>query len=384
MSAKPSILFLASWYPVPSNPTHGIFIKNHAKALSAFAKVTVVYAVSDKNVKDFTLSKNKDGNLSEYILLYPKSKINLILIKQFDQFLNYRKAYKALLDQLIKDQINITDIQVNVAFPVAMALSIFKNHYHVPHTVAEHWSGYLPEDGNYKGFIQKYFTRLCFRNASKIWHVSNRQKQCMNEHGLTGNYELLYNAVDTDIFKNTGKNKLQKTTLLHVSSLVEKEKNISQTFEALKNIEKSGQLFELIIIGGNEETINEAKKLQEKLQLHNITYLGQQPKEVISEYMNKCHALLLFSNFEGMPVVVLEALACELPVICSNVGHIPDIIDPDMGIVVNKNNVTELTQGLENFLSGKHKFDTNKMRAFILKNASYNSVGLQMFEHYKH
>lgn len=70
-----NVLFLTSWYPVPEYPTHGIFIRNHAKALAHYSNVIVLYVYSSEEIKEVTFEHGQTGNLNEYIIAFPKSKI---------------------------------------------------------------------------------------------------------------------------------------------------------------------------------------------------------------------------------------------------------------------------------------------------------------------
>ncbi len=203
----------------------------------------------------------------------------------------------------------------------------------------------------------------------------------MIAHGLTGNYELIYNAVNISIFKITKAEKNKKTTFLHVSSLVEREKNLTGTFSALKKLQNKGLDFDLIIVGGNDDSITQTKQLQKQIGLTNISYKGHQSPEKISDLMNQCHALLLFSHFEGMPVVALEALACGLPLFASEVGHLPQMISNDFGKLANT--VEEFEKHLENFILGNYSFNPEAMHQFILNHASFEAVGKQLFDFYK-
>ncbi|HWY09667.1 MAG TPA: hypothetical protein VN026_00005, partial [Bacteroidia bacterium] len=75
LSNNRAILFLASWYPVSSNPSHGIFIKQHALALSYFQNVIVVYAYgSNEGTFYKTEHRNVNENFTEYFIKYPKGK----------------------------------------------------------------------------------------------------------------------------------------------------------------------------------------------------------------------------------------------------------------------------------------------------------------------
>jgi L-malate glycosyltransferase len=323
---SPHVLFLCSWYPVPENPSHGIFIQRHAQALSNVIPVTVVYAYSNNSGKTDVIYQSNES-LNEIIISYPKTTCRLPLLKQWLQYRAYKNAYLTALDKLKASQAFVTHIQLNVVFPAALVLDVFRKHFRVNYTVAEHWSGYLKEDGNYKGFVQKHFTKKVISGAEKIWHVSEPQKKAMLLHDLHGTYELLYNCVNTSVFKPLSIPKNETFTFLHVSSLVEREKNLKGTFEALKILQDKHYEFKLLVIGGDSSAIESAKSLQNAAGLNHVEFLGHQSAENISRYMNQSHALLLFSHFEGMPVVALEALACGLPVLASAVGQLPYIIN---------------------------------------------------------
>ncbi|MBA3681137.1 MAG: glycosyltransferase [Bacteroidetes bacterium] len=373
---KQTILFLASWYPTPQNKNHGIFIKNHALALSNFMPVIVVYAYSTNDAEDFKITKTKQGNLEEWLLEYPKSSTPLISF--FIKYLRFKKAHKLLLKELIKENIQVKAIQLNVIFPAALTLPLFKDHFKAPHTIVEHWSGYLPEDDNYKSGIVKNVTKKAVASAAKIFYVSEKQKQAMLSHGLKGNYELLYNVVDTNLFKENKSVKSQKPLLLHVSSLVEREKNISGTLRVSKKLQAAGNDFDLVIIGGEEELVSYYKKEATQLQLKNITFTGKKTQAEIAIYMQQAQALILFSNYEGMPVVVLEALATGLPVFATKVGQLPNMITNEFGKLVAVKDEATLEKELDLFLKGNTKFDSQKMIEFISQNASQEIVGKKL------
>jgi glycosyltransferase involved in cell wall biosynthesis len=376
------ILFLASWYPTPQNINHGIFIKNHALALSKYTPVIVVYAYSSSELKQTKITKNKQGNFEEWILEYKKVDLTIPVLSSILKYKRFKKAYAMLLQELISNSISIKAIQLNTIFPAAIALQLFKDHFNVPHCIVEHWSGYLPEDGNYKGFLQTYFTEKAVATATKLFYVSEKQKNAMLDHGLNGDYELLYNVVNTTIFCENKNSKSKKPLLLHVSSLVEKEKNIYGTLNVIQKLQKANYNFDLLIVGGNETSVSYCKQKAKDLRLNDVTFVGEKTQTEVATYMQQAHALVLFSNYEGMPVVVLEALATGLPVFASKVGQLPYLITDDFGKLVSVGNENELEESLKEFLDGKLKFDPEKMIDFISKNASQDLVGKKLADCY--
>ena len=208
------------------------------------------------------------------------------------------------------------------------------------------------------------------------------QKEAMLKHGLKGNYELLYNAINTKLF-NIKPHLDAKIKLLHVSSLVEKEKNISGTFRVIKKLRDANHNFNFIVAGGSGNELETAKKLAEQLNLTNITFTGNLPIEKISELMQQSNALVLFSHYEGMPVVALEAMSCGLPVFASRVGQLPFMPNDGFRVLVNEGNEEELFKALEKLFSNSYNFNATAMREFVLQNASYEAGGKQMNEYYK-
>jgi len=75
------------------------------------------------------------------------------------------------------------------------------------------------------------------------------------------------------------------------------------------------------------------------------------PHETVIEYMNASNALILSSIAEGSPNVVKEAMACNVPVVATNVGDVMDVIGHTAGCAVCAQNAEELAQGLEKALA---------------------------------
>ena len=57
-----------------------------------------------------------------------------------------------------------------------------------------------------------------------------------------------------------------------------------------------------------------------------LVSVSGQPHGAVPAYMNACDALLLISTYEGSPMVVKEALACNLPVVASPLGDVVELI----------------------------------------------------------
>jgi len=84
-----------------------------------------------------------------------------------------------------------------------------------------------------------------------------------------------------------------------------------------------------------------------------VEIVGQIPHKKIAEYMKNADFIILPSWSEGLPTVLVEAMACGLPVIATNVGGIPEIINKDVGILVEPKNPEKLAKGIMYAISKK-------------------------------
>jgi glycosyltransferase involved in cell wall biosynthesis len=82
-----------------------------------------------------------------------------------------------------------------------------------------------------------------------------------------------------------------------------------------------------------------------------IRFLGSVPHERIPELLQDCRALVLASTYEGIPNVVLEALAHSRPVISTPVGAVPEFVrDGENGRLVPCGDVERLASAMKALL----------------------------------
>lgn len=383
MEKQKHILFISSWFPNRNNPTHGIFNREFAKAAALYNKVSVLHVCSDDNLSSETeFVESTENNIYSLIVYYKKIKalplIDLILkrkkvLKLFDA------GFSKLTSQVGKPDL----IQLNVVMPMGIAVLHLSKKYNIPFIINEGWSGYLPEDGSYKGFIQKYFTQKIISQAKVIMPVSKTLMEAMQNQGLKGKYEIIHNVVDVNLFvpkeKKTSGN---LTKFYHVSSLNDVEKNVSGIIRAFASALNSNVNIELTIIGESDEK-KKFHDLTKELKIsHKTKFTRRLMNENLVNEINEHDALIMFSNYETFSLTVAEAWACGKPVITSKVGGLTNVVTRELGLVVERKNEQQLTQAILNFAQEKDKYDSGTTRRYSTEHFNKEKIGKQLTEIY--
>lgn len=373
------ILFISSWYPVPDKPTHGIFNRYFAEAAALYNKVSVLHVSSGTGLNnDFEIQETTESGIHHVRVFYKKVNSDSL----WAAFLKRRKLLKAFdkgYARLLKSCGRPDLIQLNVAMPLGIgALSLARQH-RLPYLVNENWSGYTKEDGNYKGFFLKMITARILNGASFILPTSNYLRDAMVSQGLKGEYRVVPNVVNTGVFKPMALPKDESfTRFIHISSLNDREKNVSGIIRAFYQALLENRTLELLIVGeGVDEPVY--RKLTTALKIEqNVRFAGRLMSEELARQINLSDALVMFSNYETFCLVNIEAFACGKPVITSNAGAIPEYMHPSRGVVVPVGDEIKLKTALLELAAEKHKYKTEEIRDFAVKNFSYEEVGKQL------
>lgn len=386
MDKLPHILFIASWYPHDDNLTHGIFIRRHAECVEKNHKVTVVFAKSSATVVETSISINTVNNLTEIIVLYPKIRSSIPFLKEYLKFSNYNNAvYKAV--QLAQQEQEIDIVHLQVIFPACIPTIQILQQLNKPLLITEHWTGYSPEDGSYNGIIKRYYTKKIISKAHTVVAISGYLKKIMQNCGLTANYEIIPNIVDTDVFypDNTSSFfETEKTTkFIHISSLDDKQKNVSGIIQAFCAAFYDNPNIRLTIVGDGGDLI-ELKSLVKLKQIEKaVTFIGRLTKTDLATEINKHDALIMFSNYETFCLAIAENLACGKPVITTNVGGVGEYMKSDLGIIVPAHNVNDLKKAILNFVENKSNYNSTTIREFALKQFDKEIINKQFSELYQ-
>ena len=162
--------------------------------------------------------------------------------------------------------------------------------------------------------------KFVFSNATAVVVTTKEmQDNIITNYGLNPEKtHIIPNFVMTDLFKSNGSRTRNKNRLCFVGRL-EDQKNPLHLIEAVKGLD-----IEIIFIG--DGSLREVLK-EKAHQYHiNAEFVGSQPHSKLPGYLNTSDIFVLPSSYEGHPKSLLEAMACELPVIGTNVSGIRELI----------------------------------------------------------
>lgn len=324
-----------------------------------------MFAKSSQLVTEEILTVKELGNLTEIILLYPKISSGIPLLKEYLKFTHYNSQILKCVN-IAQEKRKIDIIHLNVIFPACIpTLKVIKE-LKCPLFITEHWTGYSPEDGSYHGFIMRYYTKKVIAKAHTIIAISDYLKKMMENHQLYGNYQIVPNVIDTELFLPASKLDQTQTRFIHISSLDDEQKNVSGIISAFSSAYKKNRQIHLSIVG-EAENKNQLQDLVSQLSLkNNITFLGCLMGNDLVQEINKHDALVMFSNYETFCLVIPESFSCGVPVITSNVGGISDYMSPELGIILEPKNELKLSESFLTFAQTKQNYNVEFIRNFAV------------------
>jgi glycosyltransferase involved in cell wall biosynthesis len=163
----------------------------------------------------------------------------------------------------------------------------------------------------------------------------------------------------------------RRPLILYVGTLI-KRKGVSYLVKAMAEVAEVHPSSWLIVVGeGPEQTTLE--RLATDLGLtHRVIFPGLQSREMVRQWMQQAKLLVLPSVEEGLGVVLLEALACGTPIIGTEVGGIPDVVVPEVGLLVPPANSELLAEAICELLSSDSQWSHMSKHARLQAEKHYD------------
>lgn len=207
----------------------------------------------------------------------------------------------------------------------------------------------------------------------KVITVSDTVKRFVLKYEFINKNKVvtIYNGIDTQRFRKKNTSKLRKELKLKKSDFIigivgrlHKQKGHKFLFQAVKKIKDQISGLKLLVIGDGELK-KEFKDRVKKLHIEkNVLFLGF--RNDIPELYSLMNVFCLPSLYEGLPLVLAEAMSTETLVVCSDIpNNMEIVVNGECGIVTRGGDSDEMTKVFLDIYKNSKKYEIIKRNARI-------------------
>jgi glycosyltransferase involved in cell wall biosynthesis len=373
------VVVFPGWYPNKTDRLSGDFIQRHIQAISQSCRVTVIIPVKDRSIEKAFSTKSVEGNLTELYFYYPSSS-SIELLDNLLSFIRYNYLCIRWARGVIKRE-NVTLCHLYVLqknYFIGPALQLL---YKIPFVVSEQSTLYV--DGGYEKFngLKKKIWKYVFEKAASYHAVSRfLANNIKNKLGLNKEGVIIPNVVDSSLFYYDHKLTNPQTTFVHVSNMVQ-QKNVEGMLKAFAEVKKTSPHFILHLVGPLPERI---RALIERLDLSwHVTTWGEKSYQEVAEMMRQGDVFVFFTRYETFGCVIIEANACGLPVIISDLEVTRELVTDNFnGLFVESEDITGLAAKILSTMHNPQKFDPLAISLQTRNKYNYQQVSKQFVAWY--
>ncbi|HRZ05527.1 MAG TPA: glycosyltransferase [Candidatus Competibacteraceae bacterium] len=358
---QPRIIVFSTLFPSPSQPGAGLFIRERMFRVAQRLPLVVVspqpWFPLQRVIRWFapnfrlpTPAFEMQGTISIY---RPRFFCVPRFLKNLDGFFMALGAFSTV--RMLKKSQNFNLIDAHFGYPDGYAATMLGHWLKLPVTITLRGT----ETGHANDPARRPQLMIGLMRATRIFSVSASLKAIAESLGIPGDrIRVVGNGVDLTKFYPVGRDEarrqlalpLDAKILISVGGLVER-KGFHRVIACLPALCKQfPNLYYLIVGGASAEGNIEAQLRQQTAQLglqERVRFLGVVPPEQLKISLSAADVFVLATRNEGWANVFLEAMACGLPVVTTDVGGNREVInDPELGMIVPFGDGVALEQAL--------------------------------------
>jgi L-malate glycosyltransferase len=292
-----------------------------------------------------------------------------------------------IVDVVMFEKIDI--LHVHYAIPHAavayMAKQILKaKGIHLPIITTLHGTDITltGQDASFKPVVE-----FSINNSDGVTAVSNQLKEeTFANFTITNDIEVIYNFIDFDRFRKVNKDHFKmaiapnnEKIMVHISNF-RKVKRVEDVIHVFKKVHEKLPC-KLMLIGDGPERRMLEDLCRDLNICDDVRFLGKQ--DAVEELLAVADVFLLPSANESFGLAALEAMACEVPVISSNAGGLPEInIEGKTGHLSNVGDVDDMAENAIRMLSDEKLLHEYRVNALAQAQAFHIDKILPEYEAY--
>lgn len=355
---KPKLLIVSNLYPLPWEPNRATFNRQHFKHLEDHYDIAILVPIS---WRDYYPNRNKIVNTDR--VRYIPYFYTPIVGRRFHGDFMYHSiniGAKKWITEFAPESLLASWI-----YPEGMAVKKLAEKLGIDYSIKVHGSDINAHiDSPARGRLISSIAH----GAKSILSVSNALKVKMTEHGIEPKkISVIYNGVDKKLFHLPNVEVLPKNRkyLLFIGNLKD-TKGVVELLESFAIVVKNHPDLVLLIIGSGPME-SRLRDLRNTLGIVNrVKFCGSLEHHTMTGLIQSAKAVCLPSYAEGVPNVLLEAMACGTPVVSTNVGGIPEIVHEGInGFLAPAKNSDAFAEAIEKTLN--HQWSPEKINETIKK-----------------
>jgi len=387
------IIIFSYLFPNSISPTYGIFNLSRAKALiNLGCEVIVVAPISLNFLKTNIFPHLKlisQFRITKQILTIPK-------VEYYNGIKVYHPKWYKLPNRLFwKYSANI--LHLFIGKKVDKIIENYK-----PNLIISTWvnpfaaySRYLPNHNKVKKFALAEgsdilidsaifngwgkIERIINKNCNKLIAVSNNMGNQLQIKTRLQNIKVIKNGYDDSIFYYHKNNSYKKSKVIKIITVAnfQPAKGHEVLLESLKWIRIPIHL----TLVGDGPLLRKCQNISRERRM-DIDFVGAVSHDKIPELLLNHDLFCMPSHSEGLPSAPIEAMACGLPVVCTNVGGISEIvIDGFNGYLCRPRSSHDLAEKIT--AAAEREWDKEKISQWAQNNFSWKTWAKQIIETYK-
>lgn len=345
------ILALTNLFPTAFDPLRASFNRQQFDRLALFHDLEVMVAVDFRERRRGARGPApvlEHARTSDFTFWYPP---------RIGRSLHGLAWYASLLAQrgarLRRERYDL--LFASWGYPDAVGTARLARKLGLPYVVKVHGSD-LNVQADYR--LRRPQIASALRGARAVIAVSDALAGKARELGVDERrIHLLYNGVDGERFRPGDRATarqalglpLDAPLVLYVGNLKE-SKGCLDLLEAFPAVLARHPRARLAFVGSGAAATALSRRAQQLGIADNVDLAGAHPHEQLPTWMQAADLLSLPSHNEGVPNVVLEAMACGLPVVATRVGGIPEVLPGHAGVLVAAHDRAALGQALADSL----------------------------------
>ena len=221
---------------------------------------------------------------------------------------------------------------------------------------------------------------LAFREAALVMPVSHSLRRAWESSGVEARYEVVPNVVDLESFSPAPHPPRPIKKLAAVTRMTE-IKGVPDLLQALRLLEDRRRDWTCDLIGGGERG-DEYRALASRLGLDRVEFHGELQRSEVAAALREADLFVLASRGETFSVATVEAMACGLPAVVTACGGPEELVGPETGVIVPKEDPAALAEALDHALSNLDRFHPGEIAKGVAGRFGSEAVGARLRQIY--